>query len=675
MGVSNQQLLKYSVTIFVFVVWLLEVSSGLANSKRHPYEFVKPLSDHGEARGPSPYSYSNSQPAGSSYALINSNRRPALSLSDLDNNQKKNKQRSLAANKSPSYYSSNTLFENVPLPPIRDDDNKFDSRLTLDDSRLGDFNARVLTKNIVPESSSPKNLLSPSSASNMRSDIKGTNEKKPLIGDITKDNKRRVVIPLRYRNKRRRINEDTKQKPKEDGDSESTTLKFDEFEKYTLQDSKPSVSSEPSIQISISDLDKFSTTTTDMPTVVTSSTQFENKSPAFVLNLKNRVDNYQESQIKTTLHNKETNKTIRDPLALPLHAEDLKNWGNTLFVEEEEKSVAAEARSTENNDKSFPPRFSDTNVLFADGDIYSRLQKHKQVFTSRNGQKPTLSSYHNVQSRELPRTSPTSHLQDMEYSGSSRVNITKQPNAQPYRRYKSGGSDDYYYYDYDYDSGDYDEDDYYYRDYNRRGSNFGNNAVRRSSKPTKKPTLKLVRKKPSNSAATKSRYPTSSITNHRYASRSSLNNQRHPSTSTHRRPYSSYTVDNLFQNHRLPPNFPKTSSNQMKNYQSKSLTSSDKYAAYGYNPHSRLPANHLVKKSNKRQGVLSNNYHSNQGSFNRASKNQYSTSQSSSVPYNNPRHASSALNRNRQFTSPAAGVGVVGSNGARGPAISSSTRR
>ena len=28
----------------------------------------------------------------------------------------------------------------------------------------------------------------------------------PIVGDITKDNKRRIVIPLRYRNKRRRTN-------------------------------------------------------------------------------------------------------------------------------------------------------------------------------------------------------------------------------------------------------------------------------------------------------------------------------------------------------------------------------------------------------------------------------------------------------------------------------------
>ena len=621
--------LQSSVAVFLYVVFVVQSSYGLSSTKRHPYEFVKPLSADSDAlQGPSPYSYGNPE----SSPLINSNRRPALSLSDLASYQKTD------------YSSSNTLFENVPLPPI-DDDNKNDL----------DFKENVKEQlDITENSAEQENKI----------------KRVPIVGDITKDNKRRIVIPLRYRNKRRRTHKTPEKLEIDDKSDETNTDSL-----FDQEESLPS-EQDSSIQISITDLpDDATTTTTQNPSIVTSSTTIEDKVPAFVLNLKDQFEiiEHEEPKLKTTLHNVDKNDTIRDPLALPLTAEDLKNWGNNnYFAEEAKESQDVNNNRVDNDKNSYPPQFSDTNVLFADGDIYSRLQKHKQVFTSRHNGLKQESIYHKLQSREIPRTSPALTLQDMEQSESSPRNVTKHPKAQPYRRYKSGGDEDYYYYDYDYDSGDYEEDDYYYRDYDGKISNVQPNTVRRNSKPAQKPKYKLIRKKPSNQTPINSRYPSStSISNHRYTSVSTTN-RRNPSLTSHRQQYPSNNVDNRFQNHRLPSHRPTQSSNGLNNYNSKAkMTSSDKYVAYGYTPYSRLPSSHLVKKSNKRQGVLSNNYQSHQGNFQRPSRGQ--SQQSSAVPYNNPRRPGAASSRNRILTP--GGAGAVAGSGLRGPSSSSSTRR
>ena len=649
----NLKCFHSSVVVLVFMVFLVRMTTGLSSSKRHPYEFVKPLaSDSDASQGPSPYSYGNPGAVVSPSPLINSNRRPALSLSDLGSYQKI--QRSIPLDSSSSHHSSNTLFENVPLPPI---DGDKDNKLKLKDVNEDIKQSKLLNENTeIPEDQITR---------------------LPIVGDITKDNKRRIVIPLRYRNKRRRINtksENPEDNENKDDDIDNIVTNTDDFPYPLFNEEESSESQQDSsIQISVSDLpDEIRTTTTQRPTIITSSTRIADKAPAFVLNLKDTFDNMEneEAQIKTTLHNIDTNDTIRDPLALPLSADDLKNWGNNNFFAEDVKE-SEDIKGDKNDDNSYPPQFADTNVLFADGDIYSRLQKHKQVFTSRRNGPKQPSSYHKVQSREIPRTSPASSLQDMEHSGSSPRNATKHPKAQPYRRYKSGGDEDYYYYDYDYDNnGDYTEDDYYYRDYDGRISNTQPNSVRRNSKPTKKPKYKLIRKKPSNLTPSNSRYPSSSVTNHRYATSDSTTNRRHPSTTSHRQQYTSQNSNTRFQNHRLSSHRPTQSSNGLNDYNSKAkMTSSDKYVAYGYTPYARLPSSHLVKKSNKRQGVLSNNYQSHQGNFHRPSKAQ----SSSAVPYNNPRRPASSLNRNRILTP--AGAGVAVGNGLRGPSISSSTRR
>ena len=671
---------RFCVIIIVIEVLKVGVSYGLGNSNRHPYAFVKPMSDNDGTQGPSPYSYSNSGSKGSSFSPFNSNKRPSLSFSDLDD-----KKRSLSSNAESSYYSSNDLFENVPLPPINDDDKK-DSVPEKQNEHMGDFNARLSTTKHAPES---KSIFRAQSTMNSKTDLENEDEKnrlsKPIIGDTTKDNRRRVVIPLRYRNKKRRTSNDevqNKKEIKEEKINKPTTDDFYDFDSLSDQETRILDSSEPSIKISFSDFDESSTTTTTTlrPTVVTSSTRMDNKPPAFVLNLKQPLNMMEDTNpvIETYLSNMEGNKTIRDPLALPLNAEDLKNWGSNHLLEEGEELNNVQRSLVEDGDNSDRARFSDSNILFADGDIYSRLQKHKQVFTSRKGEQSKLSSYHKVQSRELPRSSPTSPFQDMEASGSSPKNITKHPKAQPYRRYKSGMKDDYYYYDYDYDNfgDDYIEDDYYYRDYDEGASNLGNrNALRRNSKPTQKPKFKLIRKKPLNYGPSKSRYPASPTTDHRYETSSSVNTHRRPTTSNRRNPYPSHTEANRFQNHRIAAtNRPTKLSSSLNQYHSKSLTSSDKYAAYGYNTNPRIPSSQLVKKSNKRQGVPSKSYNSNQGRFSRPSKNAYSASPSSSLPYNNPRRANSGVNINRPFTSPGAGVGG-GSSNQRGPLLSSSTRR
>jgi hypothetical protein len=414
MGHTNRKHFRYNEVIFVVMVMFVGVSYGLANSKRHPYAFIKPLSRQDGVQGPSPYSYSDSEATGVS--LINSNTRPALSTSDFDRLvYHEDKQRSLSADSS-SPFSSNTLFENVPLPPIRDEEKNNEDKAQSED--MGDLNDRLSTSRNVAESTLTRNLYNARNAIHMKPDMEDPDEKNkvnmPIIGDITKDNKRRVVIPLRYRNKRRKNNEDDTDlkdnKEKED-------KKNNNFESLVAQETRYSVSSVPSIQISISDLDEPSTTTTRRPTVVTSSSKIENKVPAFVLNLKNKFETDSETDhVVTKINNKKPNKKIKHPIAFVLHADDLKSWGVNRLNQEDDKSPSSTERSVDQVNESHRPKFSDTNVLFADGDIYSRLQKHKQVFTSRNVPESKSSSYHNLQSRELPRTS---HLQDMTPSGCS----------------------------------------------------------------------------------------------------------------------------------------------------------------------------------------------------------------------------------------------------------------
>ena len=651
----NSNYFQLSVTVYLYVVLLVQSSFGLSSTKRHPYEFVKPLSSDSDGmQGPSPYSYGNPE----SSALINSNRRPALSLSDLASYQKTDQQH-IATDSSSYHSSSNTLFENVPLPPIDDEnENDYDQKDLKDDAKMSmTFNENTEEK---------ENKI----------------RRMPIVGDITKDNKRRIVIPLRYRNKRRRTDKNTEQSNEEDNkddDSDMPSKITNNFSNslFNQEESFPS-EQDPSIQISITDIpdETTTTTTTQNPTIVTSSTTIKDKAPAFVLNLKDNLEmiENEEPKMKITLHNVDENDAIRDPLALPLNAADLKNWGNdNFFAEDAKDSEDVNTNRVDNDDNSYPPQFSDTNVLFADGDIYSRLQKHKQVFTSRQNRLKQQSVYHKVQSREIPRTSPPAlTLQDMQQSESSPRNVTKHPKAQPYRRYKTGGDEDYYYYDYDYDNGDYIEDDYYYRDYDGKISNVQPNSVRRNSKPTQKPKYKLVRKKPSNQSPVNSRYPSSSsISNHRYTS-TSTSNRRNPSLTSRRQQYPTSNVDNRFQNHRLPSHRHTQSSNGLNDYNSKAkMTSSDKYVPYGYTPYSRLPSNHLVKKSNKRQGVLSNNYQSHQANFQRPSRGQ--SQLSSAVPYNNPRRPGASSNRNKLLTPVGAGAAI--GSGLRGPSSSSSTRR
>ena len=657
----------YMFHVGAVLTFMVVLSTGLANSKRHPYDFVKPLSDSSDSiRGPSAYSYSNSR----SSSLINSNKRPALSILDLDTYKHEDKQRSLSSESS----SSNTLFENVPLPPISDEDDGLKQKEK--NEHMGDFNARLSTTKIVSDNAMRRERFKDKGTQNPasfmdRAKVNG-NADRVVIGDTTRDNRRRVVIPLSYRNKRRRIND-------KDGDEdieekEGVTKSSGHIESSALNQITNEASSEhmPSVQISISDFKDPQTTTTQRPTIITSSSIVDNKSPAFASNIKD------DNNIKTNLLNMDTDSTIRDPLALPLHAEDLKNWGLNRLYDDNEAGYVDEVQ-TESVKPKASSTFSDSNMLFADGDIYSRLQKHKQVFTSRKGQKHSeIPSLHNVQSRELPRTSPNSQLQDMEYSGSSQTNVTKQPNAQPYRRYKSGYKDDYYYYDYDYDNEDYLEDDYVYGEYDGGLSRFQNNAVRRNSKPNQKPKYKSNRRMPASSSPVKSRYTPSSPTNlHRLDKTSSpISNLRRSPSLGQRNPYLTQGEGKRFQNHRLSSQLTPKSLNRQTNYESKSLTSSDKYRAYGYSPNTRLTSSQLLKKSNnKRQGVIPGNYQTSQGVFGRPSKSQYSSVPSSSIASNNPRRLNSQSNRNRPFTSPGLGASGVGLSGVRGPALSSSTRR
>ena len=328
MGGYSLYRLPSCVSVFIYVVFFVEISTGLSSSKRHPYEFVKPLSsDSDSMQGPSPYSYSNPEAS----SLINSNRRPALSLSDLGRYQKTDKQRSLPTDTSSYFQSSNTLFENVPLPPI-EDDNKDDFDL----------------KDIKDETESSLKL-------NDNKDEKQNNIRRlPIVGDITKDNKRRIVIPLRYRNKRRRTNtksEEPKGEEDKDDDIENHSNESNDLSNVLIN-KELSSTSDPSIQISISDLVDETTTTTQRPTIITSSTTIDDKVPAFVLNLKDKFEmmENEKSQMQTTLHNIDKNDTIRDPLALPLTADDLENWGdNNLFSEDED----IKANKENMNDNSY----------------------------------------------------------------------------------------------------------------------------------------------------------------------------------------------------------------------------------------------------------------------------------------------------------------------------------
>ena len=225
MGGYNLYRLHLCVSVFTYVLFFVEISTGLSSSKRHPYEFVKPLSsDSDSVQGPSPYSYANSE----SSALINSNRRPALSLSDLGSYQKTDKQRSLPTDTSSYYQSSNTLFENVPLPPIEDDNkNEFEIKDIKDDTE-------------------------PSLQFNVNKDEKQNHIKRvPIVGDITKDNKRRIVIPLRYRNKRRRTNtnsEVTKDEEDKDAATENLSEEFNDLSNFLINEELSSTS-DPSFQI------------------------------------------------------------------------------------------------------------------------------------------------------------------------------------------------------------------------------------------------------------------------------------------------------------------------------------------------------------------------------------------------------------------------------------------